>query len=67
MVKLEGTLMPNNSTNLIDPVMTVCNNIDKIQNLARKVSDDKINMEADLCKLFKRSTDKGFRTNANKQ
>ena len=34
--------------------MTISNNIDKIQNLASTVSDDKINMAADLFKLFKK-------------
>ena len=35
--------------------MAVSNNIDKIQNLARKVSDNKINMAEDLFKLFKKA------------
>ena len=33
-----------NFLDLINPAVAVINNIDKIQNLARKVSDDKINI-----------------------
>ena len=36
--------MPSDFTNLINPIMAVSNDIDKVQNLARKVSDDKINI-----------------------
>ena len=34
-----------NFLDLINPAVVVINNIDQIQNLARKVSDDKINIE----------------------
>ena len=51
MVQLGGILMPSYFTNLINPVMD-SNNIDKIQNLAKKVSDDQIN--GDLFNLFKK-------------
>ena len=58
MVQLGGILMPSYFTNLINPVMD-SNNIDKIQNLAKKVSDDQIKVSddqinGDLFNLFKK-------------
>ena len=44
---------------MIDPVIAASNDIDKLQNFARKVSDDKIDMAADLFKLFKNLLIKG--------
>ena len=41
-----------NFLDLINPAGAVINNINKIQNLARKVSDDKIDIAADLVKAF---------------
>ena len=52
LVQLGKILMPSDFTNLINPVMAVSNNFDKIHNLGRKVSDDKISMAADLFNLF---------------
>ena len=44
-----------NFLDLINPAEAVINNIDKIQNLARKLSDDKSNIAADLFKAFKKA------------
>ena len=53
MVQLGRYLIPSDFTDLINSAMAVSNNIDKLQKLARKVLDDKINVVADLFKLFK--------------
>ena len=53
MVQLGRYLIPSDFTDLINSAMAVSNNIDKLQKLARKVLDDKINAVADLFKLFK--------------
>ena len=45
--------MPGNF--MLNPIGTVSKNIDKIQNLAWKVSDDKINLAADVFKIFKKA------------
>ena len=52
MIQLGRILMPSNFTNLINPFMVVQNVIGKMQNLARKVPDNKIIMAGDLFKLF---------------
>ena len=54
MIQLGCFLMPSDFINLVDLVMAVSSNIDKIQNLAKKVSDNKISIAADLFKLFKK-------------
>ena len=48
-----------NFLDLINPAEAVINNIDKIQNLARKLSDDKSNIAADLFKAFKKASLEG--------
>ena len=53
MVQLGRYLIPSDFTDLINSAMAVSNNTDKLQKLARKVLDDKINVVADLFKLFK--------------
>ena len=48
-----------NFLDLINPARAVINNIDKIQNLARNFSDDKIIIVADLFRAFKKASLEG--------
>ena len=48
-----------NFLDLINSARAVINNIDKIQNLARNFSDDKIIIVADLFRAFKKASLEG--------